>query len=66
MNHDNRMELFYNRLHQAIGLPVQDVDSLATMTEAVIMHTLQVGFHCLQEQQRAEAERQTQLAEVVE
>ena len=62
----NRAELFYNRLHQAIGLTVQDVDCLATMTEAVIMHTLQAGYHCLQEQQRAEAERKTQLEEVVE
>ena len=62
----NRAELFYNRLHQAIGLTVQDNDSLATMTEAVIMHTLQVCFHCLQEQQRADAEREKQLAEAVE
>ena len=62
----NRAEQFYKRLHQAIGLTVQDNDSLATMTEAVIMHTLQAGYHCLQEQQRAEAERKTQLEEVVE
>jgi len=61
----NRAEQFYKRLHQALGLHVQDNDTLATMTEAVIMHTLQAGYHCLQEQQRAEAERQTQLAEVV-
>ena len=34
----NRAEQFYKRLHQAIGLTVQDNDSLATMTEALIMH----------------------------
>ena len=61
----SRAEQFYKRLHQALGLTVQKNDSLANMTEAVIKHTLQAGFHCLQEQQRAEAERDAQLAEVV-
>jgi hypothetical protein len=62
----NRAEVFYKRLHQAIGLTVQKNDSHANMTEAVIMHTLQAGYHCLEQQQRAEAERAAQLAEVVE
>lgn len=62
----NRAEVFYKRLHQALGLTVQDKAEHAVITEAVIMHTLQAGYHYLQEQQRAEAERQTQLAEVVE
>lgn len=60
-----RAETFYKRLHQALGLRVETNDSLATMTEAVIMHTLQAGYHCLEQQQRAEAERKAQLAEVV-
>lgn len=60
-----RAQQFYRLVHQALGLRVETNDTLATMTEAVIMHTLQAGFHCLQEQQRAEAERAAQLAEVV-
>jgi len=62
----NRAELFYKRLHQALGLTVQGKAEHAVITEALIMHTLQAGYHCLQEQQRAEAERKTQLEEVVE
>lgn len=61
----NRAEQFYRLLHQALGLQVETNDALATMTEAVIMHTLQAGYHCLEQQQRAEAERAAQLAEVV-
>lgn len=60
-----RAETFYKRLHQALGLTVQKNDTHALMNEAVIMHTLQAGYHYLQEQQRAEAERAAQLAEVV-
>jgi hypothetical protein len=61
----NRAEVFYKRLHQALGLTVQDKPEHAVITEALIMHTLQAGYHCLEEQQRAEAERDAQLAEVV-
>lgn len=62
----NRAELFYKRVHQALGLTVQDKTEHAVITEAVIMHTLQAGFHCLQEQQEREQQRQAELEEVVE
>jgi hypothetical protein len=62
----NRAEQFYKRLHQALGLTVQKNDTLARINETDIMFTLIVGIHCLQEQQRAEAERDAQLAEVVD
>jgi len=61
-----RAETFYRRLHAALGLTVQDNDTLATVTEAVIMHTLQAGFHCLREQQEREQQRQQELDEVKE
>lgn len=61
-----RAEKFYRRLHQALGLTVQDNDTLARENETEIMFTLIVGIHCLQEQQELEQQRQAELEEVME
>lgn len=61
-----RAENFYNRVHAALGLTVQDNDSLASMTETWIMHTLQAGYHCLTEQAERETQRENELKEQTE
>jgi len=62
----DRVHRFYKYAHKIMGLTVQDDPKLAGLSEAIIIHALQAGYHCLEQQQRAEAERDAQMAEVVD